>query len=226
MIRSISRELTISYSDKDLTKKGKHHNDPLHITKDAKGKRIPMVLIDDGNALNLCPLKTASYLGLSIEDFMPSDQHVKAYDHNKREVLGTVMLELAIGSMITKVEFQVLNLALCFNMLLRQPWFHDIEAVPSSLYQKVQFLHKGAIVTIYGDTLTIPKPTFGIDSKKDPKTLDGFKIEKPSFERRVEEVEKIPIYFNPYNNNNVVAMMRKMSYFARMSLRKTSCPLL
>ena len=94
------------------------------------------------------------------------------------------------------------------------------------MYQKVRFPHEEAIVTIYGDTLTIPKPIFGIDSKKDPITLDGFKIEKPSFERRVEEVEKIPIYFDPYSNNNVVAMMRKMSYFARMSLRKTSCPLL
>ena len=96
-----------------------------------------MVLIDDGSALNVCPLKTASYLGLSIEDFMPSDQHVKAYDHNKREVLGTVMLELAIGSMITKVEFQVLNIASCFNMLLRRPWIHHIETMPSSLYLKV-----------------------------------------------------------------------------------------
>ena len=47
MIGSISRELTISYSDKDLTKKEKYHNDPLQITIDAKGKRIPMVLIDD-----------------------------------------------------------------------------------------------------------------------------------------------------------------------------------
>ena len=62
MIGSISRDLIISYSDKDLTKKGKHHNDPLHITVDAKGKRIPMVLIDDGSALNVCPLKTASCL--------------------------------------------------------------------------------------------------------------------------------------------------------------------
>ena len=53
MIGSISRELTISYSDKDLTKKGKHHNDLLHITIDAKGKRIPMVLIDDGSTLNV-----------------------------------------------------------------------------------------------------------------------------------------------------------------------------
>ena len=45
MVGSISRELTISYSDRDLTKKGKHHNDPLHNTVDAKGKRILVVLI-------------------------------------------------------------------------------------------------------------------------------------------------------------------------------------
>ena len=68
MIGSIGRELTISYSDKDLTKKGKLHNDPLYITVGAKGKRIPMVLIDDESALNACPLKTTSCLGLSIED--------------------------------------------------------------------------------------------------------------------------------------------------------------
>ena len=72
MIGSINRELTISYSDNDLTKKGKHHNDPLHITVDAKEKRIPMVLIDDGSALNVCPLRTASCLSLSIEDFVPT----------------------------------------------------------------------------------------------------------------------------------------------------------
>ena len=73
MIGSISRELTISYIDKDLMKKRKHHNDPLHITVDAKGKRILMVLIDDGSALYVCPLKIASCLGLSIVDFVPID---------------------------------------------------------------------------------------------------------------------------------------------------------
>ena len=92
MIGSISRELTISYSDKDLTNKGKHHNDPLHITVDAKGKRITMVLINDGSSLNVCPLKTATCLGLSIEDFVPTNQHVRAYDNSRREVLETVIL--------------------------------------------------------------------------------------------------------------------------------------
>ena len=83
MIGSISRELTISYADKDLTKKGKRHSDLLHITIEAKDKRIPMALIDDKSALNVCPLKTASCLSLSIEDFVPSNQHVRAYSTAK-----------------------------------------------------------------------------------------------------------------------------------------------
>ena len=220
MIGSISRELTISYSDKDLTKKGKHHNDPLHITIDAKGKRIPMVLIDDGSALNVCPSKTASCLGLSIEDFMPTDQHMRAYDNSRREVLRTMTLELIIGLMIKKVEFQVLNIASCFNMLLGWPWIHDTEVVPSFLYQKVWFLHEGAIVTIYGDILTIPKPIFGIDFEKEPLTLDSFEIEKPDFGRKEVEVKKLPMDFAPYSNNNVVAMMRRMNYLPWMNLGK------
>ena len=93
--------------------------------------------------------------------------------------------------MVKKVDFQVLNIASCFNMLIGRPWIHDIEAVSFSLYQKVRFPHERAIVIIYGDTLTVPKPVYGIDSKKEPLTLDGFEIEKPGFEKREEEIEKI-----------------------------------
>ena len=76
-------------------------------------------------------------------------------------------------------------------------------------------------MTIYGDTLTVPKPIFGIDSEKEPLTLDGFKIERPSFERREEEVEKIPMDFAPYSKNNVVSMMRRMNYLPGMNLERT-----
>ena len=146
MIWSINKELTISHFDKDLIKKCKHHNNPLHITIDSIRKRIPMVLIDDGSALNVSPLKIASCLGLSIEDFVPTDQHVRAFDNSRREVLGTITLELAIGSMVKKVNFQVLNITSCFNMLLWCPWIHDTEAVPSSLYiKRFSFHMKGLL---------------------------------------------------------------------------------
>ena len=122
--------------------------------------------------------------------------------------------------MVKKVDFQVLNIASCFNMLLGQPWIHDIEVIPFFLYQKVLFLDEEAIVTIYGDTLTVPKPVYVIDSEKEPLTLDGFEIERPRFEKRGEEVEKIPMDFASYGNNNVVAMMRRMNYLLGMNLGK------
>ena len=137
---------------------------------------------------------------------------MRAYDNNRREVFGTMTLELIIGPMIKKVEFQVLNIASCFNMLLGRPCIHDMEAVPSSLYQKVWFPYEGAIV---------PKPIFGIDYEKEPLALDGFEIEKPGFEKKEEGREKIPMDFAPYSNNNVVAMMRRINYLLGMNLRKT-----
>ena len=91
---------------------------------------------------------------------------MRAYDNSRMKVLGTVTLKLTIGPMIKKVKFQVLNIASCFNMLIRRPWIHDTEAVPSSLHQKIWFPHERAIVTIYGNALTIPKPIFGIDFEK------------------------------------------------------------
>ena len=50
---------------------------------------------------------------------------MKAYDNSRKEVLGIVTLELSIRPMIKKVEFQVLNIATCFNMLFGRPWIHD-----------------------------------------------------------------------------------------------------
>ena len=75
-------------------------------------------------------------------------------------------------------------------------------------------------MTIYRDTLTVPKPIYGIDSKKESLTLDGFEIEGPGFEKR-EEVKKIPMDFAPYGNKNVVAMMRRMNYLLGMNLERT-----
>ena len=166
-------------------------------------------------------LKDCKLFGLIIEDLVPTDQYVKAYHNSRREVLGTITLELTIGPMIKKVEFQVLNIASCFNMLLGRPWIHDTKAVSSSLYPKVQFPHEGAIVIMYGDTLTMPKPNFGIDFEKEPLTLDNFEIEKLGFEKREEEMEKIPMDFAPYINNNMEAMIRRMNYFLGMNLGKT-----
>src|ERR1041384_7123485 len=118
-----------------------------------------MVLIDNGSALNVCPLKVASCLGLGTSDFTPSDQVVKAYDNTRREVLGVVTLEVLIGPVRISTSFQVIDVATSFNLLLGRPWLHANKAVPSSLHPKLKFPYEGTVITVRGDTYGKLKPT-------------------------------------------------------------------
>ncbi|RVW60418.1 Transposon Ty3-I Gag-Pol polyprotein [Vitis vinifera] len=83
---------------------------------------FPSVLLDNSSTLNVCPLATAIALGYAPSDFGPSTQTVRAYDSTRREVL---------------------RIPTSFNLLLGRPWIHRAGAIPSSLHQKVKFIHEG-----------------------------------------------------------------------------------
>ena len=87
----------IRYTNNDLLEQGCKHNDPLFIIVWAMNKDIPMVLIDNGSALNIFPLRVASCLGIKTKDLTPFDQIVKAYDSTRHEVLRTTTMEIDIG---------------------------------------------------------------------------------------------------------------------------------
>ena len=59
-----------------------------------------MVLNDDGGALNVCPFRIASCLGIGIKDFLSSSQNFQANDNTWREIVGNVALDLTIGPAI------------------------------------------------------------------------------------------------------------------------------
>ena len=109
---------------------------------------MPSVLLDNGSALNVCPLVTTIALGFSPSDFGPSTQIVKAYDGTQRTILGTLSTHVMIGPVIYSILFQVLRIQSSFNLLLGRPWIHEAGAIPSSLHQKVKFIHEGRIITI------------------------------------------------------------------------------
>ena len=109
---------------------------------------MPSVLLDNGSALNVCPLVTAITLGFSPSDFRPSIQIVRAYDGTQRTVMGTLTTHVMISPVGYSILFQVLRIQSSFNLLLGRPWIHEVGAIPSSLHQKVKFIHEGLIITI------------------------------------------------------------------------------
>ncbi|RVW79648.1 hypothetical protein CK203_065292 [Vitis vinifera] len=75
-----SRATCIVFSYDDLPPEGSDHTRPLYISVGCLGHRVPSILLDNGSALNVCPLATAIALGYAPSDFGPSTQTVRAYE--------------------------------------------------------------------------------------------------------------------------------------------------
>ena len=54
------------------------------------GAKVPIVLIDNGSALNVCHFRIALTIGLDVEKIIPSLLTVRAYDNTSRKVMGTL----------------------------------------------------------------------------------------------------------------------------------------
>lgn len=77
------------FTNEDLPLEGRDHHKALFIKAKVKGKLTYCVMVDNGFAINVCPLKILPKLGLTIADLKPSEVVIKAYDDTKRPVEGT-----------------------------------------------------------------------------------------------------------------------------------------
>ncbi|RVW73547.1 Ribonuclease HI [Vitis vinifera] len=177
--------------------------------------------LDNGSALNVCPLATAIALGYAPSDFGPSTQTVRAYDSTRREVMGTLEIELLIGPATFVAIFQVLRIPTSFNLLLGRPWIHRAGAIPSSLHQKVKFIHDGQIVVVQsvGDMFIAAEPVLEISHTDDDLFLTGFTFD----EVQTMEIEDfcrdfVAMSFDQHGSTVVLDIMRSMSYLPGMGL--------
>ena len=92
------RATCIVFSDDDLPPERSDHVRPLFIDVACSGRRVSSILLDNGSALNVCPLVTAIALGFSPSNFGPSTQTVRAYYGTQRTVMGTLTTHVMIGS--------------------------------------------------------------------------------------------------------------------------------
>ena len=60
----------------------------MQITIECIGAKVPIVLIDNGSALNVCPFRITLKVGLDLETIIPSPLTVRAYNNTSRKVMG------------------------------------------------------------------------------------------------------------------------------------------
>ena len=209
------------FSDDDLPPKVSSHVRPLLIDIACLGRTVPSILLDNGSALNVCPLVTTIALGFSLSDFEPSTQTVRAYDGTQRTLMGTLSTHVMIGPVRYSLLFQVLRTQSSFNLLLSHPWIHEAGAIPSSLHQKVKFIHEERIIMIQSerDVITSSELVLQISHSEDNLHLTGFTFDEVQVVSLEDDLrDMVPNSFDQYNSTLVLSMMRGMSYMPSLGL--------
>ena len=217
----MDRATCIVFSDNDLPPEGLDHVRSLFIEVACSDRRVPSVLLDNSSALNVCPFVTAITLGFSPSDFGPSKQTVRAYDGTQRTVMGTLTTHVMISPVRYSILFQVLRIQSSFNLLLGRPWIHETGVIPSSLHQKVKFIHEGSIVTIQSDKdiVTSFEPVLQISHNDDDFHLIGFVFDEVQVVNLEDDNrDMVPMSFDQHNNTLVLSMMKGMSYMPGLGL--------
>jgi len=180
---------------------------------------VPMTLVDNGSAINVCPLRTARMLGIRDEDLSPSTQGIRAYDNSRRQALGTITMNVTAGAIEHATTFQVVDIKASFNLLLGRPWLHDLKVVPSSLHQQVKAIVGGVPITIDASSMrikTVENPLINVEHDENDEDLWGFSEEVSL----IEEDERTPLHYDLHSNMTTNAILRKQGHFPRMTLGK------
>ena len=116
-----NKQGVITFSDADLPVEGRNHNRALFILAEVKEKRTSYVMVDDGSAINICPLQILPNLGVKVEELTKSDLVIRAYDDSIRSVEGTFVAPVKTGLIEVVVEFTILDIPVTYALLLGRP---------------------------------------------------------------------------------------------------------
>ncbi|KAI3919604.1 hypothetical protein MKX01_018427 [Papaver californicum] len=224
-IAQVIRVNLLKFSDEDLPPEGKEHNRALQITVGCEGFYVPLVLINNGFAVNICTLATAKKIGIREEDICfrsDTTRIVRGFDNEKICVMGDFTTMVVIGPAHTKTTFLVIDINASFTMLFGRPWLYANQAVSSTLLQQLRF--------ILGDNLIAIQGYFEEEQGKEKNndiTIPAIKknlVENNYKEKSVNRVfykslsrEKIPSWFEN-GHPKVAHYLRKYRFFPDMGL--------
>ena len=92
----------------------------MHIVVKCEDMIVARVLIDNGSALNVCPMATLKCLKVDMSLINPSTMIIRAINNMHCEVQGKIKLMIVINLRSFMVNYQVIKVVFQCNMLLRR----------------------------------------------------------------------------------------------------------
>ncbi|KAI5436589.1 hypothetical protein KIW84_022915 [Lathyrus oleraceus] len=121
IVANITSRNNRSFYDEELPEEGRNHNLALYISRNCKEDALSNVLVNTGSSLNVLPKSTLSKLSYQVAPMRYIGIIVKAFDGSRKTVIGEVDLP------------------------------NKIEAVTSTLHQKLKFVKNDKLVVVGGE---------------------------------------------------------------------------
>ena len=127
------------------------HIRPLYVKAYLNGKPVSKVLIDNGSAINVMPLRMLRNLGKNVSNLIETEVAVSAFTGEISNTLGILPIDITIGSKTSLCAFFVIDSTANYNVLLGRDWIHANWCVSSSLHQFLLFWKGNEVEVVWAD---------------------------------------------------------------------------
>ena len=107
--------------------------------------------MDQGSAAEIMYPDLYKGLNLKAEDLTPYSSPLVSFEGKIIILKGQIRLPMQTGFEIVEVDFIIVDAYSPYTAIVAKPWLHTLEAVSSTLHQKVKYLSGGQIKEILGD---------------------------------------------------------------------------
>ena len=109
------------------------------------------VLVDPGSAVEIMYPDLYKWLNLKPEDLIAYDSPLISFEGKTVTLKGQIRLPIQTGSEVVEVNFIVVDAYSPYTAIVARPWIHTLEAVSSTLHQKVKYPSRGQVEEVHGD---------------------------------------------------------------------------
>lgn len=81
-------------------------------------------------------------------DYLP----IRAFNNVGKLSLGTITLPIKVDPIILSIIIHIMLDSLTYNLVLGRSWIHVMQAVPSTLHQKIKFVYENDMYNLETET--------------------------------------------------------------------------
>ena len=115
------------------------------------GYDVKRVMVDQSSVAEIMYPDLYKGLSLKAEDLTPYSSPLVSFEEKVIIPKGQIRLPVQTGSETVEIDFIVMDTYSPYTAIVARPWLHTLEAVSSTLHQKIKYPSEGHIEEILGD---------------------------------------------------------------------------